>query len=317
MPDQLDSAHPDQIFNWSEPEELRAYQIMLLIRRFEEKAGQLYALGKIFSLDPLSIGQEAVAAGLALAAGPLCIMIAGPRPHGLMLASGVPPGPLMAALLSGDPQDRSRLDGPVLPASGSPALTLSKVAAACGREHAAVWCVGEGAGAGETDALIKVIAHAASQGPPILFVIENTGFDVPDAGLCTAKPSALFELCAEAGIKTSQVNGLDVRSVKAAAQEALSHVRHDARVNGGSCVVLEILTYRYKGHANTPGHCVRIERPREETDPVAKARARIAAAGGASTEARLKGIEQSVRSEVSAALDWARKGLDMAQTRSV
>ena len=79
MPDHLESAHRDQILSWSEAGELSAYRMMLQIRRFEEKAAQLYAMGQISTLAPLSIGQEAVAAGLALAAAASDVIIASSR----------------------------------------------------------------------------------------------------------------------------------------------------------------------------------------------------------------------------------------------
>jgi pyruvate dehydrogenase E1 component alpha subunit len=80
-------------------EEIAAYRDMLLIRRFEEKAGQLYALQAIHGICPLSIGQEAAIVGMMMAARDTDPVITGYRTHGALLARGVAPGRVMAELM--------------------------------------------------------------------------------------------------------------------------------------------------------------------------------------------------------------------------
>ena len=323
MPEHLDSAHPDTIFSWTEAAELDGYRMMLQIRRFEEKVAQLYAMGHIAALAPLSIGQEAVAAGLVLAAQPADVMMTGSRPHGLMLARGLAPDRLMAALLA----EKSRPIGTaslvpdvfvadsaltrlllarhiLLQAPGAEAL--NQIIAACGPGQAAVWVVGDGSEA--PDPLLDAILRASTVALPVVAVIETPQSDVPGMGPCSATPSELFARCLAAGVRCVQVNGLDVRHVKAAAEAALVSAR-----SGLGVTVLEIMTYQYQGHTLGAGQSSRTARPRHETDPVAKARARIADAGGAAAEAKLKDIDHSVRAAVSAALATVRAGFGEAR----
>jgi pyruvate dehydrogenase E1 component alpha subunit len=321
MPDHLEDAHHHQIHSWSEAGELSAYGMMLQIRRFEEKAAQLYAMGQIPALAPLSIGQEAVAAGLVLAAGATDTIIAASRRHGLMLARGIAPEQLMASLLAtanfaGSPQDgtgtvddlakalRTRYvhvpSATLAPLTTVIEQTLTQIVEPCSAGQAVVWCIGDGSDDG--DAYFDTIIRAAAEKLPVVFVIENASSNPPDVGLCTAVPSALSQRCEAAGVQTVLVNGLDVRHVHAATSHALA----GARLRRGP-VVLDMMTYRYRGHASLgSGSAARKDRPREETDPVAKARQRIALEGGAPVEIKLKEIEQAVRAEISAALNVAR-----------
>ena len=279
MPDHIASADPDTLFTWSQDQEFDAYRTMLLIRRFEEKAAQLYALGEIAELPPLSIGQEAVATGLALAALPAESIVAGSRPHGLLLARGMAPDQLMARVLSAR--------------SGHSIQNNSSDGA-----QAAVMCISEGRS--DQDALYELIERSAKTGRGIVFVIENTS-DATATGVCTAKISGLGRRCEAAGLQISKVNGLDVRHVKLAMERALGRAR-----TGGGGSIIEIMTYRYRGHAAMTGTTAPARRPREETDPVAIARTRIARMGDSVTVQRLKEIEQAVRTSVNKALSAAR-----------
>jgi pyruvate dehydrogenase E1 component alpha subunit len=308
MPDHLESALPDTLLTWSEAEELDGYRAMLLIRRFEEKAAQLYALGDVAVLPPLSIGQEAVATGLALAADSADVMVAGPRPHGVLLARGVAPDRLMASILSGAAQTSDTTAGSTRTLQGASPKTygeiLNQAVDKCNGAHAVVMCLGDGRD--DPELLFQLIDGASSAACPVVFVIENAS-DAPAAGFCSAQPSALAQRCEAAGLPTLKVNGLDVRQVKAAAQKTLALARA-----GRGCMVIEVMTYRYRGHAGMPGSSAQMRRPREETDPVAMARARIARRGDSTTVQRLKDIEQSVRADVAAALNAARTMSDAA-----
>jgi len=309
MPEHLENAHLGTAIKWTEAEELRAYSLMVLIRRFEEKVAQLYAMGDIAALPLLSIGQEAVAVGVALAAAPgEACFISAPRPHGIILARGLEPGLILNALLGGASYREAcgaldvffREYGAT--SSGAPLAAVTSpdpaahTAAHLPASGAALWWMGAGEGT-----RFVIVEQAALARNPIVFVIETTTDAPPEAGVCGAPPSALFQMCRDIKVPAHQVSGLDVRGVKTAADAALS----DAR-GGKGPMLLEVLTYRYQGHA-LQGRAGRAGQRREQTDPIALARARIARIGGGmATEARLKDIEQSMRFKVSAALLAAR-----------
>jgi pyruvate dehydrogenase E1 component alpha subunit len=242
------------------------------------------------------------------------VLISASRPHGFLLARGLEPELLVSALLL------PSLDAAVQEASAGLGVHLLKpftaqmdlheihdqlsqtairLAGARKPKQAALWCVGEG-----TEVYLAAVMTAHVNKLPIVFVVENATATAPEFGVCTARPAVLCESSRDAGLACMHVNGLDVRNVQAAAENALGQARDIA-----GPVVLEVLTYRYQGHADASGFPSRQAQRRDETDPLAKARARIARLGGGiATEARLKGLEHSVRARVSAALNTARTG---------
>ena len=291
-------------------EELAAYRAMLLIRRFEEKAGQLFALGTIHGSCHLSIGQEAVIVGATMAAEADDPVVTGFRTHGHMLARGIDARRIMAELAGGQSGLSSGKGGSIHMFSrahaffgghailGAPApigAGLAFASAYRGRRNVCLASFGDGAASkGRVHETFKI---ASEWKLPIVFIIDNNTA-APGSG---AVPSALAERGVCFAIPGQQVDGIDVRRVRAAVRRALDRAR-----NGEGPTILEMLTFRYRGHAAPPAAKPgTVDRPRAETDPVAKARTRILEDGLAS-ESRLRTIEKDVRETVNEAAEFAR-----------
>lgn len=289
-------------------EELRAYREMLLIRRFEEKAGQLYALGAVPGPCFLSIGREALAVGLEMAAVPGDLLITGPRCHGHLLARGAPAASVMAELL-GKAQGVSKgYGGSIhmleqnLGFYGGHALRGAEAALGAGLAFASRY-------RGETTVTVCSLSDdAATEGHvtdtlrlaaawklPLVIMLDRNR----EEGEARDRDGALSTRAALFGIPAEQVDGIDVRKVRAALSKALSGAR-----GGEGPIVVEMLTYRYRGHAE-PAGSAREAPEREDRDPIAMSRARILL-DRVATEKALKAIEKEVRDEVNAAAATAR-----------
>jgi pyruvate dehydrogenase E1 component alpha subunit len=295
-------------------EELAAYRAMLLIRRFEEKAGQLYALGEIHGLCPLSIGQEASIVGTIMAASPADRVIAGSRCHGQMLALGIAPERIMAELMGRTSgiskgkggtfhmyaRDERFFGGHLAPGHGVP-LGAGLAFASKYRGDGAVCLCFYGEDAAGKGTIVETYKIAADWKLPIVFIIDNNA-GAPGASIALgAIPSAVAQAGVPFAIHGEQVDGIDVCKVFAAARSAIERARR-----GEGPTILEMLTYRYRGHdAASTASARSAEKRRDEADPVAKARARIVADRIAS-ESAVKAIEKDVRETVNAAAASAR-----------
>ncbi|MFA5949617.1 MAG: thiamine pyrophosphate-dependent enzyme [Hyphomicrobium sp.] len=295
---------------FSAEEELAAYRAMLLIRRFEEKAGQLYALGAIKGLCPLSIGQEASIVGLIMAARPDDPVITAYRSHGHMLARGISPEAMLAELL-GRASGLSRGKGgsvnmmakdkaffggfrtPGLPAPLGTGLAF----ASRYRQTSNVTLCFFGDGAASTGRVFESLKIAGDWRLPIVFVIDNNG---ADSAAHIGSASALSEAGEPFGIPGEQVDGIDVRRARAAGRRAIDRAR-----SGGGPYILEMLTYRYRGHGGVAARAGSGEKRRDDTDPITKARSRLLEIAIA-TDGELKSLEKSVREEVIAAAAAAK-----------
>ena len=294
-------------------EEIAAYRSMLLIRRFEEKAGQLYALSAIHGLCPLSIGQEGSIVGLMMAARPTDPVITGYRTHGALLARGVAPRRVMAELLgraSGLSHGKGGSATLLAPehhfygghgAAGLAApLGAGLAFAARTRGNDAVALALFGDGAAGRGRVFEALRIAAEWKLPVVFVIDNNTA-APGTGIALGPvPSALAESGMPFAVPGEQVDGIDVRRARAAARRAIARARA-----GDGPSVLEMLTYRYRGHGGMPARAGRAEKRVEEADPIAKSRARILASSLMS-ERELKALEKEVRETVQAAALAAR-----------
>jgi pyruvate dehydrogenase E1 component alpha subunit len=295
-------------------EELASYRAMLLIRRFEEKAGQLYALGEIHGICPLSIGQEASIVGTLMASGPADRVIAGPRCHGHMLALGIAPERIMGELMG-------RTSG-ISKGKGGTFHMFAREERFFGGHATPGQCVPLGAGLafaskyrdgggiclcffGDDAASRGIVAEtyriAAEWKLPIVFIIDNNA-GVPGSSMALGTvPSAKSQAGMPFAIHGEQIDGIDVRKVRAAATPAIERTRR-----GEGPTILEMLTYRYRGHDTGSSATARnAEKRRDEADPVAKARARILAERIAS-ETTLKSLEKDVRDKINSAATHAR-----------
>jgi pyruvate dehydrogenase E1 component alpha subunit len=300
---------------FTKDEDLRAYREMLLIRRFEEKAGQMYGMGLIGGFCHLYIGQEAVVVGVALAAQDGDQTITSYRDHGHMLACGLDPKGVMAEL-TGRRDGLSKGKGGSMHMFskeknffGGHGIVGAQVALGAGLAFAN-WYRGDqnvsltyfGDGAANQGQVYESFNMAALWKLPVIFIVENNRYAM---GTSVTRSSALTDFAKRGesfNIPGDQVDGMDVRAVKAAAAKALQHCR-----DGLGPYILEMQTYRYRGHSMSDPAKYRskeeVQKMREEHDPIEQVRARLLRSGA--TEDELKKIDAQVRAIVSEAAEFA------------
>lgn len=298
-------------------EELHAYREMLLIRRFEEKAGQLYGMGFIGGFCHLYIGQEAVVVGMQMAQKEGDQVITAYRDHGHMLALGMSARGVMAEL-TGRRSGLSKGKGGsmhmfskekhfygghgIVGAQVSLGTGLAFANKYRGNDSVAVAYFGDGAA--NQGQVYESFNMAALWKLPIVYIVENNRYAM---GTSTARATAQSDYSKRGvsfGIPGVQVDGMDVRAVKAAAEEALEHCR-----SGKGPIILEMLTYRYRGHSMSDPAKYRskeeVQKMRSEQDPIEQVKARVLAQGFA-TEEDLKAIDKDVRDIVADSADFAQ-----------
>ena len=303
-------------FAASDEQLLHFYEQMLLIRRFEEKAGQLYGLGLIGGFCHLYIGQEAVAVGLqsALKAGHDSV-ITGYRDHGHMLAYGIDPKVIMAEL-TGRAAGISRGKGGSMHMFstehkfyGGHGIVGAQVPLGAGlafghkyREDGGLCMAYFGDGAANQGQVYEAFNMAALWNLPIIFVVENNGYAMGTAVTRGSAETHFHRRGTAFRIPGMNVNGMDVLEVRAAAEVAVAHVR-----SGKGPVLMELQTYRYRGHSMSDPAKYRtreeVQEMRDNRDPIDAAKAELLARG--MNEDRLKEIEKQIRSRVAEAADFA------------
>ena len=303
-------------FAASDEQLLHFYEQMLLIRRFEEKAGQLYGLGLIGGFCHLYIGQEAVAVGLqsALKAGHDSV-ITGYRDHGHMLAYGIDPKVIMAEL-TGRAAGISRGKGGSMHMFstehkfyGGHGIVGAQVPLGAGlafghkyREDGGLCMAYFGDGAANQGQVYEAFNMAALWNLPIIFVVENNGYAMGTAVTRGSAETHFHRRGTAFRIPGMNVNGMDVLEVRAAAEVAVAHVR-----SGKGPVLMELQTYRYRGHSMSDPAKYRtreeVQEMRDNRDPIDAAKAELLARG--MSEDRLKEIEKQIRSRVAEAADFA------------
>ena len=300
----------------SDAELLTLYEQMLLIRRFEERAGQLYGLGLIGGFCHLYIGQEAVAVGLQSALDPARdSVITGYRDHGHMLAYGIDPKVIMAEL-TGRAAGISRGKGGSMHMFsvdhrfyGGHGIVGAQVSLGAGlafahkyRADGGVCIAYFGDGAANQGQVYESFNMASLWKLPIIFVIENNQYAMGTAVKRSSAETDFYRRGTAFRIPGMDVNGMDVLEVRAAAELALDFVR-----KGNGPVLMELGTYRYRGHSMSDPAKYRsreeVQEVREHRDPIDHARVQLIARGIA--EDRLKELEKQVRATVSAAADFA------------
>jgi len=294
------------------------YQRMLMIRRFEEKAGQLYGMGLIGGFCHLYIGQEAVVIGMQAAANDVDTVITSYRDHGHMLACDMDPKGVMAELTGrrggyskgkgGSMHMISReknfygghgIVGAQMPL-GTGLAFAHKYKGDGGVCHA--YC---GDGAINQGQVYEAFNMASLWKLPVIYVIENNKYGM---GTSIERASAVTDLSKRGesfGIPGEQVNGMDVVEVRAAAQRASEWCRA-----GKGPFILEMKTYRYRGHSMSDPAKYRskeeVSKMRQEADPIDTLREKILA-GNAADEAQLKEIDREVKATVTAAAEFAQQ----------
>ena len=320
----LQQAHANnRRFEASDDELLHFYEQMVLIRRFEEKAGQLYGLGLIGGFCHLYIGQEAVAVGLqsALSEGHDSV-ITGYRDHGHMLAYGIDPKVIMAEL-TGRGAGISRGKGGSMHMFstdhkfyGGHGIVGAQVPLGAGlafahkyRNDGGVCMAYFGDGAANQGQVYETFNMAALWKLPIVFVVENNGYAMGTAVRRGSAETHFYRRGTAFRIPGIDVNGMDVLEVRQAAEVALEFVR-----GGNGPVLLELKTYRYRGHSMSDPAKYRsreeVQEMREKHDPIEAAKTELLQRGVA--EDRIKDIDKKIRQVVAEAADFAESSPEPA-----
>jgi pyruvate dehydrogenase E1 component alpha subunit len=308
--------HPPEVLEFNKEQELAAYRQMLLIRRFEEKAGQLYGMGLIGGFCHLYIGQEAVVVGMQMAIKPGDEVITGYRDHGHMLACGMDPKGVMAELTGRRGGYSKGKGGSMHMFSvekgfyGGHGIVGAQVPLGTGlgfanryRRNDNVSLTYFGDGAANQGQVYESFNMAKLWKLPVVYIIENNQYGM---GTSVARASATTDLHkrgASFDIPGEQIDGMDVRAVKAAGDRAVAWCR-----GGNGPIILEMLTYRYRGHSMSDPAKYRskeeVDKVRTEHDPIEQVRSRLLKRGFASEDA-LKKIDAEVRAVVNEAAEFA------------
>ncbi len=302
----------------SKPEMLEFYRQMLLIRRFEEKAGQLYGLGLIGGFCHLYIGQEAVAVGLqsALNVGHDSV-ITGYRDHGHMLLCNIPPKVVMAELTGRAAGISKGKGGSMHMFSvehgfyGGHGIVGAQVALGTGlafghkyKSDGGVCLAYFGDGASNQGQVYESFNMAELWKLPVIYAIENNQYAM---GTSVARASAETQLYRRGDsflIPGIQVDGMDVLAVRGAAEVAFEWTR-----SGKGPIILELKTYRYRGHSMSDPAKYRsrdeVQSMRDKSDPIERLKRELEALDV--TEDELKAIDKDIRGIVAEAADFAEQ----------
>src|SRR6201982_1598561 len=297
-------------------QELKALRDMLLIRRFEEKAGQMYGMGLIGGFCHLYIGQEAVVVGMQMTLKPGDEVITGYRDHGHMLACGMDPKGVMAEL-TGRRGGYSKGKGGsvhmfsvekgfygghgIVGAPGPVGPRLGFADKSRGNDNVSITYFGDGAS--NQGQVYESFNMAKLWHLPVVYVIENNQYGM---GTSVSRASATTNLSQRGrsfDIPGEQIDGMDVRAVKAAGDKATKWCR-----DGNGPIILEMLTYRYRGHSMSDPAKYRpkeeVDKVRTEHDPIEPGRSRLLKKGFASEDS-LKKIDADVRAIINEAAEFA------------
>ena len=297
---------------------LQYYRDMLLIRRFEEKAGQLYGMGLIAGFCHLYIGQEAVVVGLQSISEDVDSVITSYRDHGHMLACGMDAKGVMAEL-TGRSGGYSRGKGGSMHMFsreknffGGHGIVAAQVPIGTGlafahkfKKDGGVCFTYFGDGAVNQGQVYESFNMASLWKLPVIYVVENNKYGM---GTSVARASASTELHRRGdayGIPGIQVNGMDVQEVRAAGEKAAAHCRA-----GKGPYILEMETYRYRGHSMSDPAKYRskeeVSKIRQEKDPIDNLRKKLTDGGIADDDA-LKRIDKEVKEIVTEAADFSQQ----------
>ena len=304
--------------NVSSEELKQHYHDMLLIRRFEEKAGQLYGMGLIGGFCHLYIGQEAVVVGLEAAAEQGDKRITSYRDHGHMLACGMNPDGVMAELtgrIGGYSKGKGgsmHLFSKEKHFYGGHGMVAAQVPIGAGLAFSdkyngtdRVTFAYFGDGAANQGQVYETFNMAALWKLPVIFVIENNQYAMGTAQKRSTSSPDIFTRGEAFGIAGQAVDGMNVLEVKAAGELAVKHCRA-----GKGPFILEVKTYRYRGHSMSDPAKYRtreeVQKMREERDPIEYVRS-LLLTGKHATEEDLKTIDKGIKKVVNASTDFAKE----------
>ena len=294
------------------------YGQMLLIRRFEERAGQLYGLGLIGGFCHLYIGQEAVVVGLQSAITPgRDSVITGYRDHGHMLACGIDPKIVMAELTGREAGISRGKGGSMHMFSvehgfyGGHGIVGAQVSLGTGlafghkyKEDGGVCLTYFGDGAANQGQVYESFNMAELWKLPVLYVIENNQYAMGTSVNRASAEDQLYKRGESFRVPGIQVDGMDVLAVRGAATTALEWIRA-----GNGPVLLEMKTDRYRGHSMSDPAKYRsrdeVQAVREKSDPIEACKRELETLGV--TDAEFKAIDAAIKKRVVEAADFAEQ----------
>ncbi|WP_374636689.1 pyruvate dehydrogenase (acetyl-transferring) E1 component subunit alpha [Paracoccus sp. (in: a-proteobacteria)] len=304
--------------NVSKDELLQYYRDMLLIRRFEEKAGQLYGMGLIGGFCHLYIGQEAVVVGMEAATKEGDKRITSYRDHGHMLACGMEARGVMAELTGRIGGYSKGKGGSMHMFSrekhfyGGHGIVAAQVPLGAGLAFADKYLGNDnvtfayfGDGASNQGQVYETYNMAELWELPVIFVIENNQYAMGTSMKRSTKSTTLFGRGEAFGIPGEQVDGMDVLAVKAAAEKAVAHCRA-----GKGPYILEVMTYRYRGHSMSDPAKYRtreeVQKVRDERDPIEHVR-ELLLQGKYASEDDLKAIDKEIKEIVNDSAEFSKE----------
>ena len=311
------TAKKPKLLKTDKDELLKYYRDMLLIRRFEEKAGQLYGMGQIAGFCHLYIGQEAVVTGCRAAMIEGDQMITGYRDHGHMLACGMESRGVMAEL-TGRSGGYSRgkggsmhmfstdkhfygghgIVGAQVPIGAG--LALANKYTGNGNVSLAFF----GDGASNQGQVYEAFNMAKLWDLPVVFVIENNQYAMGTSVQRSSAETELYKRGSSFEIEGIQVDGMNVLEVRDASRKAIKHAR-----DGKGPMILEMKTYRYRGHSMSDPAKYRsrdeVTKTRSERDPIDMAKARLLDEKWV-TEDELKAIDKEIKAIVVDSAEFAQ-----------
>lgn len=309
--------------NAPKEELLQYYREMLLIRRFEEKAGQLYGMGLIGGFCHLYIGQEAIVVGLEAVTKEGDKRITTYRDHGHMLACGMEANGVMAELTGREGGYSAGKGGSMHMFSaekhfyGGHGIVGANVPLGAGlalsdkyKGNDNVTFTYFGDGAANQGQVYETYNMAEIWDLPVVFVIENNQYAMGTSVKRATKSPSLYGRGMAYGIPGEEVDGMDVLAVKAAGEKAVEHCRA-----GKGPYILEMKTYRYRGHSMSDPAKYRtrdeVQKVREESDAIEMVRKRILDADPKS-EDELKAIDKEIKTIVNDAAEFSKESPEPA-----
>ena len=297
---------------------IKFYRNMLLIRRFEEKAGQLYGMGLIGGFCHLYIGQEAVVVGLEAASKEGDKRITSYRDHGHMLACGMDPNGVMAELTGRSGGYSKGKGGSMHMFSkennfyGGHGIVGAQVPLGAGLAFADKYMENEsvtftyfGDGAANQGQVYETFNMAALWKLPVIFVIENNQYAMGTAQERSTSSPEIYTRGDSFGIKGEAVDGMDVVAVRDAGVKAAAHCRA-----GKGPYILEIKTYRYRGHSMSDPAKYRtreeVQKMRAQRDPIESIRS-LLVSEKLSTEEEIKIIDKEIKEIVNSCAEYAKE----------
>lgn len=302
---------------YSKDQLIHAYEQMVLIRRFEEKAGQLYGMGLIGGFCHLYIGQEAVVVGLQSSLKPIDTVVTSYRDHGHMLACDMDSKGVMAEL-TGRAGGYSKGKGGSMHMFsreknffGGHGIVGAQIPIGAGmafahkyKQDGGVSLAYMGDGAVNQGQVYEAFNMASLWKLPVVFIVEDNQYGM---GTSTKRASANVDFYRRGepyDIPGKVVDGMDLFAVRAAGEWAVEHAR-----SGQGPVLLHVKTYRYRGHSMSDPAKYRskeeVEEIREHHDPIEKVR-QFLEANGMLDEEGFKGIDKRVKAKVQEAAEFAQ-----------